>query len=351
MHVAWLHALEEPLGTTEQYLLQSARMCFEEGWRTSLIQLGGSAARDAPAAFSEVILDGTDPSLSLRQLSPDLCCLHGLPPNWPALLACGIPTVLHAEPGDLASASRPYGVPRRKSCQAGHCPPDLTPYPPGGTIIVPSLRDIPLALRNLAAIISHSRADREEIINLGFRADKVHYLPPVVEPPEGLQDVSRTPDLILYTCDSASEKDRLFVQEAASLAGTERAPLALNMQDLGARFQELRRAALFICMNQDPDHRQAHSLAALSQGTPLIVIRGGAGEEWLRHGETALLVPAADPNALARAMERVLRQPEFARRLATNGQALVEKLHSRAAHRASLLGILAEAAHSHLASD
>ncbi|HSL63669.1 MAG TPA: glycosyltransferase family 4 protein [Gaiellaceae bacterium] len=60
---------------------------------------------------------------------------------------------------------------------------------------------------------------------------------------------------------------------------------------------------------------------ALACGTPLVTADTPAARELLVDGESALLVPPGDPDALAEALERVTSEPETASRLAEGGLA------------------------------
>ena len=60
---------------------------------------------------------------------------------------------------------------------------------------------------------------------------------------------------------------------------------------------------------------------ALACGTPLITADTPAARELLADGESALLVPAGDPQALAAALSRVAREDDLARRLSEGGLA------------------------------
>ena len=62
-------------------------------------------------------------------------------------------------------------------------------------------------------------------------------------------------------------------------------------------------------------------LEAMAAGRPVIATDVGGTGEAVRHGVTGLLVPPADPAALAGALRAVLDQPALARRLAEAGQA------------------------------
>jgi glycosyltransferase involved in cell wall biosynthesis len=60
---------------------------------------------------------------------------------------------------------------------------------------------------------------------------------------------------------------------------------------------------------------------ALACGTPLITAATPAAHELLRDGESALLVPPGDPEALAAAVRRLAREPELAQRIGAGGLA------------------------------
>jgi glycosyltransferase involved in cell wall biosynthesis len=63
---------------------------------------------------------------------------------------------------------------------------------------------------------------------------------------------------------------------------------------------------------------------ALACGAPLITADTAAARELLRDGDSALLVPPGDPDALAEAMRRVAADPELARALSRSGREVYE---------------------------
>jgi glycosyltransferase involved in cell wall biosynthesis len=69
---------------------------------------------------------------------------------------------------------------------------------------------------------------------------------------------------------------------------------------------------------------------ALACGTPLITADTPAARELLAHEESALLIPPADPDALATAVRRVADDTALARRLGAGGRAAYEAMASEA---------------------
>lgn len=89
--------------------------------------------------------------------------------------------------------------------------------------------------------------------------------------------------------------------------------------------EELHRAscALGIFGTSAKAHRVIPNKAfqALACGTPLVTAATPAAGELLVDGESALLVPPGDPEALAGALDRLAAEPELARRLGAGGHA------------------------------
>jgi glycosyltransferase involved in cell wall biosynthesis len=66
-------------------------------------------------------------------------------------------------------------------------------------------------------------------------------------------------------------------------------------------------------------------LEAMAAGKPVIATQVGGTAEAVLDGETGLLVPAADPNALASAIRSMLDDRVLAQRLASAGRRRVEQ--------------------------
>lgn len=65
------------------------------------------------------------------------------------------------------------------------------------------------------------------------------------------------------------------------------------------------------------------TIESLLMATPTVATRVGGMPETARDGETALLVPPADPEALAAAIMTLIDEPDRARALARAGRALM----------------------------
>jgi glycosyltransferase involved in cell wall biosynthesis len=83
-------------------------------------------------------------------------------------------------------------------------------------------------------------------------------------------------------------------------------------------------------------------LEAMTAGTPIVATAVGGVPEMVEHDESALLVPASDPPALAEAIVRVLTDSELAQRITNNASALVRTRYSPDNYVHSLVGIYRE---------
>jgi glycosyltransferase involved in cell wall biosynthesis len=77
------------------------------------------------------------------------------------------------------------------------------------------------------------------------------------------------------------------------------------------------------------------TIEALLMERPTVATRVGGIPESVHHEETGLLVPAADPAALAAAIERLLANPNECRRFGAAGRKLMLELHARPYRRRS----------------
>lgn len=81
---------------------------------------------------------------------------------------------------------------------------------------------------------------------------------------------------------------------------------------------------------------------AMLCGRPVVATRGGGVTEIVADGETGLLVPPADPVALAAAIEQIIRDPALAGKLAKAGYDDAARRFSLEASRAAIAALLCE---------
>jgi glycosyltransferase involved in cell wall biosynthesis len=83
-------------------------------------------------------------------------------------------------------------------------------------------------------------------------------------------------------------------------------------------------------------------LEAMARGRPVVATPVGGTPELVLDGETGLLVPPRDPEALAAALRRLLEDPDLARRLGEAGRARVAERFTAAAQARRILAIYDE---------
>ena len=83
-------------------------------------------------------------------------------------------------------------------------------------------------------------------------------------------------------------------------------------------------------------------LEAMAHGKPVVATPVGGTPELVTDGETGLLVPPRDPQALAAALQRLLEDAELSRRLGEAGRRRVEERFSLDAMNRRVLQIYDE---------
>jgi glycosyltransferase involved in cell wall biosynthesis len=79
---------------------------------------------------------------------------------------------------------------------------------------------------------------------------------------------------------------------------------------------------------------------ALACGAPVVTADTPAARELLRDGESALLVPPGDPEALAAAVRRLAHDSQLARAVGAGGRAAFDERASEAVLGARWLGLI-----------
>jgi len=210
-------------------------------------------------------------------------------------------------------------------------------------------------LRRAAAITVNSGFTRDRLQQLipGLRRVEVLPLPPAMKIPPPDQWPARDPHRLLFVGRFIELKGgdillRAFQQVVQAVpearlvmvgSGPEEARWRALARELGVAdrvvfrgrvppehlVQEYPRAAVVVVPSYEIATGQTEALGvvaieAQAFGTPVVASRTGGLPEVVLHGETGLLVPERDPEALARALIRLLRDPELRHRMGENAR-------------------------------
>lgn len=206
--------------------------------------------------------------------------------------------------------------------------------------------------RRTTSIVGCSNAVCEALAAMGLPAQKLLVIPNGIQlqrfaRADEMAYARRTPGIVMVARFSR-QKDHATLLHAIALLGLRglRPPVLLAgggkasyRRDLEALADSLALSDqvrfLGVCANV-PELLMGHTIAVLSthyEGMPLALLEGMAAgcavvgsdvegvRDVLRHGDNGFLVAAADPVALAKTLETLLRNPQQASRLATNARA------------------------------
>ena len=115
-----------------------------------------------------------------------------------------------------------------------------------------------------------------------------------------------------------------------------------HLQALGA----IREGDVLVCSSRD-EALPVTILEALSLGKAVVTARVGGVAEVLTDDQNALIVKPEDPRALASAMQRVIDNPELARRLGKAGRATFEKSFTQDRFGADFRELVADVIRAH----
>jgi glycosyltransferase involved in cell wall biosynthesis len=121
--------------------------------------------------------------------------------------------------------------------------------------------------------------------------------------------------------------------------GPDRTAVAAELGDAGELLgerddvaEQLARADVFVLSSRSEGLPMA-ILEAMAAGLPVVATAVGGIPELVADGETGLLVPPGDADALAEALRRLVADPELRRRLGDAARTRVEERFSLAATR------------------
>ena len=119
-------------------------------------------------------------------------------------------------------------------------------------------------------------------------------------------------------------EDARRLADALGLAGRTELPGALSAAEVRARLDQ---ASVF-CLPSLWEGQPAAAIEAMAVGVPVVTTDTPGNREMVDHERNGLLVPARDPAALAKAIERLLTEDGLGEALASEARRNVEEHHS-----------------------
>jgi len=227
--------------------------------------------------------------------------------------------------------------------------------------------------RRAQTIIAVSQAVADSLVALGLPSAKLRIVPNGVDgeafaqlPPraDARQALGLTEDIFTVGCIARLSPEKgvdVLAQAAAALPDVPvlvagdgpqrdvlRISLPANVRLLG-RIPDTRALLAAVSVLVVPSRLEGQGIVALeamATRVPLIASCVGGLVEMLTDGETALLVPAGDPGALAHAITRLRADPALQAHLTANAAALVRERYSHRRTVAAVLDVYAEVAAS-----
>ncbi|MFT3977497.1 MAG: glycosyltransferase [Sphingomonas bacterium] len=213
------------------------------------------------------------------------------------------------------------------------------------------------ALRNVDRIVVHSRSEVESVTELlDLRPGIVEFVPLQCAPIKSDYPIEENKPFAVAMGSANRDYATLF-QAAAQLdfpvtvVAAERSVEGLNpppnvklLHDLTpAECRELAQRARFSIVplsNTREASGQVTVIEAMRMNRPVIATRSVGTEDYVEDGETGILVPPADPDALASAMRKLWLDRDLARQLADAGSRYAEANLSDQEAARSLVRIL-----------
>ncbi len=208
--------------------------------------------------------------------------------------------------------------------------------------------------------IACSKAVAERLFELGLRRERCTVLyDGVAPPPEGFDSEPRgdeTPVVAMYSLLQPWKGQDVFLRAVAKVkqnfGGPFRVVIAGDSPDGSREFPDRLKALtaelgladrvefrghvrnvygmlahvdIAVHASVEPEPFGTVAAEAMSAGVAVVATDGGGVAEYVRPGETGLRVPMGDADALAAAVERLLREPDLRRTLAGRGRELARR--------------------------
>lgn len=229
----------------------------------------------------------------------------------------------------------------------------------------------PWALRRANRVITVCTPFRDELVKSGVPASSINIIPNAIAAPADTKDrtVTGRPGTILTIGRLSAEKGHRFLVEAIGILrdrcsdlkvqlilvgeGPERIKLERQVQQL-ALSEYVQFEGFQADLTASYGRASVFALPSLTEGSPLVLLEAmlarvpivatsvGGVPETVRHEESALLVPAQQPQALADSIARLMADAELAKHLTANAYATVTTKHTPELYCESLLSVYHE---------
>lgn len=377
MHIAWVNERAAPVGGCERYVQDTVALLSSVEVRAGANPVRSTLLYGVDGWTEPAFVDGFDAAFpvvdlerQLTDINPDVVYVHRAPRDWLAVLArVRVPRVVFFHDHRLfCLREHKYTVIGKRTCTrpvGAHC------YPCGGFV---HRRDGRLGLRSLGGLraeqalvkqfdrfVVGSRYMAGHIHAHGFDRTRTLVAPLFVhsDVASSIDDVhgsgasnpfDRSPNTVVFAGQLVTGKglDVLLhalvrmhhhVRVTVLGDGPQRDSLIALSRSLGVAGRvmfrgrvpavdvrlAMRTATCVVVPSRAPETFALVGPEALAVGTPVVATEVGGTGEWLTHDVTGLAVPAGDADALARALDRVIDEPDAARARARTGQQWVRE--------------------------
>jgi mannosyltransferase len=151
----------------------------------------------------------------------------------------------------------------------------------------------------------------------------------------------RYPDFAAIVIGAVSDDNRQFVEDLkarGAAAGISDRLLFLGEQSVADMPRWFQRISIYAFTSR----REGFGLTlieAMAAGAALVAARAGAAEIVITPGETGILVPPGDADALAEALEPLMREPDRAAEFGRRARARAVKVHGIAAEAEAIVAV------------
>jgi len=359
MHVLWINEVADFVGGCEQYIYNTAQLLSDHGVQSSLLYDSRQPrySHDFANAF-DMAFPLVNAERQIAEIAPDVIYLHRFFDQETIAEICDAnpPSVRFIHDYRLLCLRehkyKPIGLKTCDQMIGWRCYPCLgfinkTQDFPGIRLNrVGSFRSAIDVDRRMDMTIAGSDHMLNHLIAHGFDSEKSHRLYPYSNRPKLRDPIDQESDLLLFVGQLHTGKGLDILLKAMALAQT---PARLAIVGTGQQAEEFKalavtlgisdrvyfegwkpseeigrfysRASCVVVPSRFPEPFCMIGTESMSYARPVIGTDVGAISEWLADGETGILVPANNPDAMAEAIDTMIDNPSRAKDMGKAGQA------------------------------